>query len=189
MRTVDTHLAAFCRNVQALTRRSLTRRAVARETAAHQPVARRTVARRTVARRTATLGAAILWSVWCLAGVWPALAAEEEELAPGYSACLEKAVSTLDMQQCTSDAYDYWDKILNENYAQALQQCTQAEDEKACRDKIRTAQRLWVQYKEAMTDVIVELEGGGSLSRLLASDFAATETKKQARLLEPSSGY
>ena len=122
-------------------------------------------------------------TLWTLSGAPSALAAEEE-FAPGYSDCLAKAVSSRDIQQCTNDAYTYWDNILNTNYALALQQCDQASDAKLCREKLRKAQRLWVQYKEAMADAIGELEGG-SLGRLLASDFAASETKKQARLLMP----
>lgn len=141
---------------------------------------------RPMARRLRLPAASAALTLWVLAGA-PMAAAAEEELAPGYSDCLAKAVSTMDMQQCTVDAYTYWDKILNKNYALALQQCDQANDATVCREKLRKAQRHWVQYKEAMTDAILELEGGGSLSRLLASDFAATETKKQARLLAPDS--
>ena len=138
---------------------------------------------RPMARRLGLTTASAL-TLWTLSGAPSALAAEEE-FAPGYSDCLAKAVSSMDIQQCTNDAYTYWDNILNTNYTLALQQCDQASDAKVCREKLRKAQRLWVQYKEAMADAIGELEGGGSLGRLLASDFAASETKKQARLLMP----
>ncbi|HIU17797.1 MAG TPA: DUF1311 domain-containing protein [Candidatus Avidesulfovibrio excrementigallinarum] len=143
-------------------------------------------ASRATARRlrlTAVPAAALALLV--LTGAAPALA-EDEEFAPGYSACLEKAVSTMEIQQCTNNAYAYWKTTLDKNFALALRQCEQAEDPDACRQKLHKAQQLWTQYKTAMSEAIAELEGG-SLGRLLASDFAASETKKQARLLMPDS--
>ncbi len=112
-----------------------------------------------------------------------ALAAEE--LAPGYDSCMEKALSNADMMHCTTAAHTYWDATLNRNYAAALNRCNNAAsnaDKTACKDKLRKTQRLWIQYKEAMTDVLLTLEGG-TLARLTASGFLAEETKKQALLL------
>ena len=113
----------------------------------------------------------------------PGTAPAEEELAPGYNVCMENAVSDMDMMECTNAAYAHWDKVLNENYAAALKSCNAAEDPAACKANIKKAERLWVQYKEAMSDVVLELNGGGSLSRLAAAGFLAEETKKQATLL------
>ena len=107
----------------------------------------------------------------------------EEELAPGYNICMENALSNMDMVSCTHAAYEYWDKVLNENYAVALKACNDASDPAACRANIKKAERLWVQYKEAMAEAVVDLNGGGSLSRLSAVSFLAEETKKQATLL------
>lgn len=110
--------------------------------------------------------------------------AAEEELAPGYNACTEKAYSTADMIECVTNAYQYWDKKLNENYKKAQETCKGAEKPDECSKKLLKAERLWVQYRDAMADVIFDLEGGGSLSRLAADNFSAEETKKQANLLD-----
>ncbi|HJD97531.1 lysozyme inhibitor LprI family protein [Mailhella massiliensis] len=107
----------------------------------------------------------------------------EEELAPGYNICMENALSNMDMMDCTQAAYEHWDKVLNENYAVALKACDDAVDPAACRANIKKAERLWVQYKEAMAEAVADLNGGGSLSRLAAESFLAEETKKQATLL------
>lgn len=106
-----------------------------------------------------------------------------EELAPGFDACTDKAQSTADNLECIERAFTYWDKILNENFTVARDACSEAENPKKCASDLLKAQRLWIQYKDAMAPVISELNGGGSLSRILANTFVARETRKQARLL------
>lgn len=113
----------------------------------------------------------------------PCLHPRAEDLAPGYNECVEKAQSTADNLDCLNKAYDYWDKILNENFNVAREACSEAEKPKKCSEDLLKAQRLWIQYKEAMAPVISELNGGGSLSRILADTFVVRETRKQARLL------
>ncbi len=117
-----------------------------------------------------------------LGAACPALA--EEELAPGFNECMEKSGGvTADMLMCLNDAYDHWDTVLNENYAAAMKLCDESADPKVCKDKLRRAERLWVQYKDAMAEALAEFEGGGTASTVMASDFMAGETKRQARLL------
>lgn len=106
-----------------------------------------------------------------------------EELAPGYDSCVGKAQSTADNLDCLENAYKYWDKILNDNFSVARDACSEAENPKKCAADLLKAQRLWIQYKDAMAPVISEINGGGSLSRLLANTFVVRETRKQARLL------
>lgn len=106
-----------------------------------------------------------------------------EELAPGFDACTGKAQNTAENLECIEKAYKYWDKILNENFNVAKDACSEAENPKKCASDLVKAQRLWIQYKEAMAPVIDELNGGGSLSRILSNSFIARETKKQAMLL------
>lgn len=80
-------------------------------------------------------------------------------------------------------ACEHWDRILNENHAAALKVCASASDPETCRSDVRKAERLWGQYKEAMADALMELDGGGSLVRLSSLSFLTEETRKQARLL------
>lgn len=107
----------------------------------------------------------------------------EEELAPGFNACTDKATSTADNLECLTAAYNHWDKVLNANFKKAQGACAEAMDAKQCRAALLKAQRLWIQYKEAMTDAIMTMGGGGSIDRLGANDFVARETRKQAQLL------
>ena len=113
----------------------------------------------------------------------PLCAAEAgDELAPGFNACVERSGgSTPQMAACGQAAYEYWDKRLNDAYKKARQACF----DDACRDRLQNMQRLWVQYKEAMGDVLFRgLERvGGSVNRLDAVAFSAEETKKQTELL------
>ena len=116
--------------------------------------------------------------------VAPALAQQqEEELAPGFNACVQQSGgATTQMAACGQAAYEFWDKRLNEAYKKARQACFDA----ACQERLRGMQRHWIQYKEAMGDVLFRgLERvGGSMNRLNAVAFAAEETKKQTRLLQ-----
>ena len=116
--------------------------------------------------------------------ILPATARGEEELAPGFDACIGKAVSTVDQVDCLSRAYEYWDKQLNANYQQARAQCASAEKPDLCRAHLLKAERAWVAYKEAMGDVVWDMNGGGSISRVSALGFTVEETKKQAKLLK-----
>lgn len=118
----------------------------------------------------------------CAAFFVPAAHAEEE-LAPGFNACTEKAQSTADNVECLTAAYNHWDKALNANFKKAQAACADAVDAKECRAKLLKAQRLWIQYKEAMGDALYGMGGGGTMDNLTVGTFLAEETKKQARLL------
>ncbi len=118
----------------------------------------------------------------------PAVAGQawaEEELAPGSDACLERAEDTASVIQCFGAAHKYWDKLLNANYSAVLVNCESGPDPEVCRTHVRTAQRHWIQYRDAMSSAIAEMDGGGSLRRQWAAGFLARETKKQAQLLDP----
>ena len=114
----------------------------------------------------------------------PSITLAEEELAPGFSACEEKADNMADNIECAVNAYKYWDEKLNANFKKAKSLCADAENPKACESQLLKAQRLWIQYKEAMAQTLFQIHGGGSLARLESDMFFARETKKQAQLLQ-----
>ena len=109
------------------------------------------------------------------------LAAEEEELAPGFNACMNRASATTEMVECYNSAYNFWDKILNRNYKRALKNCEEYGTQ-LCEANLKKAQRTWIQYKEGMSDYIYN-SSDGTMSRLSAIGFLTEETKKQAQLL------
>ncbi len=109
------------------------------------------------------------------------LAAGEEELAPGFNACMNRASATTDMVECYNSAYNFWDKILNRNYKRAMNNCEDYGTPE-CKANLKKAQRAWIQYKEGMSDYIYK-SSDGTMSRLRAIGFLTEETKKQAQLL------
>lgn len=135
-------------------------------------------------KRAHMLGAGAL--LVCLGTVQPCQA--EEELAPGFDACMEKSGGvTVEMRMCLDQAYKYWDAELNGNYSSAMNRCNDTDDPKACKNRLCNAERLWVQYKEAMSDAIMGYEDG-TMGPVLGADFLARETKKQALELGGVSG-
>ena len=115
-----------------------------------------------------------------------ASARAEDELMPGYNACMEKATCTADAMECISAAYLHWDAILNANFKKAKASCGDYDKPEECTANLLKAQRAWIQYRDAMAQVILDADGGGSIARVSANSFFAKETKKQAQLLAPA---
>ena len=107
-------------------------------------------------------------------------ACAEEELAPGFNACMDRSGGvTANMIECMNDAHDYLDKRLNQVYKKARTEC----EDDACRKKLLEAERAWIKYRDAMSDAVWAMNGGGSMSRLMANQFILEETKKQTKWL------
>lgn len=121
--------------------------------------------------------------VWGLAVSVPTLP-RAEELAPGLDACMDASEGvTSKMMDCLAEAHAHWDKRLNANYQKALAACRASEGAEQCVNRLRKAQRAWIAYRDAMSDVVFDNNGGGSYSRIAAQEFSLRETKKQAECL------
>lgn len=108
----------------------------------------------------------------------------EEELAPGYNACMENSGGvTAKMNDCMENAYNYLDKRLNAKYKKARQACMDSSNPGACSEKLLKMQRHWIQYKELMSELVGLPNEGGSMAGLAGMSFLVDETAKQARLL------
>jgi len=115
----------------------------------------------------------------------PGAAQAEEELAPGYSACMEQSGGvTANMQACTQAALQYWDTLLNANYRWQQAASANAVSPDARRAALLKAERAWIAYRDSMAEYLNDPEGG-SLARLIALDFMAETTRMQARYLSP----
>lgn len=115
--------------------------------------------------------------------------AEDDELAPGFGLCMERSGGvTSEMLECLQQAYDFWDARLNANYKKAKRACQGSADPKACAARLLKAQRAWIQYKEATTELVGLPNEGGSLARLSAMSFLTEETRKQALVLDQIAG-
>ncbi len=110
-----------------------------------------------------------------------AVLATEEELAPGFNACMQRGYSTANMVECYNSAYEYWDKILNKNYKKAMKNCDE-DGTPECKANLKKAQIAWIQYKEIMS-AFISSSSDGTISRVNTISFLAEETKKQAKLL------
>ncbi|WP_200843960.1 lysozyme inhibitor LprI family protein [Pantoea sp. 18069] len=97
------------------------------------------------------------------AGALPALA-QDPELSPQYAACMEKAGGvTLPMIECIVAEHGRQDRRLNAAFQALVSDLTPAR-----RKQLQSAQRLWIQYRDANCDFYHDPDGG-SLARVAAN--------------------
>ena len=85
--------------------------------------------------------------------------------------------NTFQMVECLKAKTAQWDKRLNIAYQQALKDAVPAQ-----RDPLRTAQRLWVQYRDA--NCLYYGMGEGTIARLDAGECMRSMTETRAKELE-----
>jgi len=86
--------------------------------------------------------------------------------------------STYQMVECLKAKTAQWDKRMNAAYQQALKDA--AGDKQ--REQLRTAQRLWIQYRDA--NCLYYDLGEGTIARLDAGECMRSMTKTRAKELE-----
>ena len=85
--------------------------------------------------------------------------------------------STYEMVECLMAKTAVWDKRLNDAYRAALNAALPKQ-----RDQLRTAQRLWVQYRDA--NCLYWGLGEGTIARIEAGDCHYRLTRARAEELE-----
>jgi uncharacterized protein YecT (DUF1311 family) len=85
--------------------------------------------------------------------------------------------STYQMVECLKAKTAAWDKRLNIAYQKAVQDVAPAQ-----RDRLRVAQRLWVQYRDA--NCLYYGMGEGTIARLDAGECMRSMTEARAKELE-----
>ncbi|WP_034944505.1 lysozyme inhibitor LprI family protein [Erwinia oleae] len=86
--------------------------------------------------------------------------AETNPIDTAQAACLDKANTTVDMQQCYSEAGSAWDKEMNQQYSTLL-----ATLDKTQKAKLREAQRAWLTYRDSWLAASRErMRDGGTLA-------------------------
>lgn len=99
-----------------------------------------------------------------------------------YQQCIDKADGvTIKIIECANEEYDLQDKRLNVAY-----QIVMANSSTIQKDKLKKAQRLWIQYRDANCAFYNDPEGG-SLARIMANDCMVEETAERAKELEDMS--
>jgi uncharacterized protein YecT (DUF1311 family) len=85
--------------------------------------------------------------------------------------------NTFQMLECLKAKTAQWDKRLNIAYQKAVQDAQPAQ-----RDPLRTAQRLWIQYRDA--NCLYYGMGEGTIARLDAGECMRSMTEARAKELE-----
>lgn len=85
--------------------------------------------------------------------------------------------NTFQMVECLKAKTAQWDKRLNVAYQKAVQNAQPAQ-----RDQLRTAQQLWIQYRDA--NCLYYGLGEGTIARLDAGECMRSMTEARAREFE-----
>lgn len=104
--------------------------------------------------------------------------AEDEGYTGAYAPCMEAALSTLDMVECTDAESAQQDERLNRGY-KAVRQGMAASQQ----TRLRDAQRLWIQYRDANCQLYANLTGG-SIDLINSASCVLDMTKTRAGELE-----
>lgn len=111
-----------------------------------------------------------------LAAVTAALALAAHARGPGEPASCD-GVSTPEIVDCVNAKTAQWDKRMNAAYQKALKA-----DEPRRQEQLRTAQRLWIQFRDA--NCLYFDMGEGTIARIDAAECMRNMTEARARELE-----
>lgn len=94
--------------------------------------------------------------------------------------CLDKASTTVAMQQCFSTANQAWDSEMNQQYSKLSASLNN--EQKA---KLRTAQRAWLKYRDSWLEATkARLIDGGTMASLQVGAQGVNLVKNQALALK-----
>jgi uncharacterized protein YecT (DUF1311 family) len=91
-----------------------------------------------------------------------------EWYGPDYQRCAERPTAQLVV--CVNDRAAYWDRELNTAYQQLRARQTRQQ-----RERLRTAQRLWIQYRDANCGLYAA--GEGSIAHVEAAECLRAMTQ------------
>jgi uncharacterized protein YecT (DUF1311 family) len=111
-----------------------------------------------------------------LAAVMAALAPAADARDHGEPASCD-GVSTPEIVDCVNAKTAQWDKRMNAAYQRALKA-----DEPRRQEQLRTAQRLWIQFRDA--NCLYFDMGEGTIARIDAAECMRNMTEARARELE-----
>lgn len=106
--------------------------------------------------------------------------------APAMALDCNKAMTQNDMNICAAQSYQAADKVLNTNYKRLM---TKLKDNAPARDKLRTAQRAWLTFRDTQCDFEGYGVEGGSMQPLIVASCKAQLTKQRAKQLEDTPSY
>ena len=115
----------------------------------------------------------LLITIAAMAALAPAAHAADK--ADGGAGC--DGVSTPEIVNCVMAKTAQWDKRMNAAYQKAMK-----EDEPKRQEQLRTAQRLWIQFRDA--NCLYFDMGEGTIARIDAAECMRNMTEARARELE-----
>lgn len=103
----------------------------------------------------------------------------EDDYSSAYSACMDKSGGvTFDMIECSNDELSLQDSRLNIAYKNAMEVL-----EGESKTKLREAQRLWIEFRDANCGIYYNLSGG-TMDSLNGVSCELDMTKERADALE-----
>lgn len=115
------------------------------------------------------------------------------KLPPAIQQCYDNAISDSDIAACSTMEGEYWDKVLNHNYKKAMAGCKtfaqdnlseqeQAQGIKKCQNDLKTAQRNWIKYRDAMSAVLCDYASdyGGTMQYIQCASGKTAIIREQA---------
>lgn len=123
------------------------------------------------------LTAALLSVGWMLAA--PAAAQPNApQFSANYAACMDKSGGvTVEMRECISAEHTRQDQQLNRNYKALMADLTPER-----KKQLQTAQRHWIQYRDANCQFYADPDGG-TMAIIAAADCGLQMTANRAREL------
>ena len=133
-------------------------------------------------RNLTLFGAALL----ALGLAAPALAKDQP---PDLQACIERTADATGpivqaFHACYNESTGWWDNKLNANYRKAREVCAAAPKPEECREKLQRAERLWMQYRDAMSEAFDQVSAGAGMGAMPSRGSVYRATRRQAEELD-----
>ena len=108
---------------------------------------------------------------------------------PDLQACIDRTADAPGsivqaFHACYDESTGYWDKQLNDRYQKARAGCNAAAKPDECRQKLGHAERLWMQYRDAMSAAFDQVSSGAGMGALPSRGAVLRATRHQAGELE-----
>ena len=118
-----------------------------------------------------------------------AASAFASEQPPDFQACIDrtenaKGAIVQAMLACQDESIRYWDNKLTANYRKAREICATASEPEEGRPKLQRAERLWIQYLDAMSETFDQGSPGMGLGAMPSRSAVRRTTQHQAEELD-----
>ena len=134
-----------------------------------------------------------------ISAAYASAATGEEELAPGFNACMERAANASfdDEADCYKKAGEYQSRRLEAAYKKARKLCDQGENPALCKNELKKMELAWLDFQSRVYTYLLnegifgpynydnpDVADAIGRAKLYADSFEARETKRQADRLE-----